>query len=350
LLLTVDPHLLDDVLRLAAAVDVEMVVERDIAAARRGWSRAPLVIVGADLAEAMGAASPPLRDDVVVVTRDLDDADVWRRAVAVGARRVVVLPDGERWLADALADAAEGSGRGAAVVAVVGGRGGAGASTLAAALAVTGTRLGRRTMIVDADPLGGGVDLLLGGESAAGPRWPQLAGTSGRVGADSLHAALPRIGELSVLSWDRSGALTIPAPAMQALLSAGVRGSDLVVVDLPRRLDDAARCALDVAAVVLMVVPAEVRAAAAAARVAADVALSCSDLRVVVRGPAPSGLDGPAVAGALGLPLAGWLRPEPGLARALERGEPPARRGTGPLATFALEFLTRLGPAGEAAA
>ena len=94
----------------------------------------------------------------------------------------------------------------------------------------------------------------------------------------------------------------------------------------------------------LLVVPAEVRAAAAAGRVAAAVGMLCRDLRVVVRGPGPTGLDAGALAAALGLPLAGRLRPEPGLDVALERGEPPARRGRGPLADLCARLVDELCP------
>ncbi len=344
LLVTADLDLLDDVLRLGAAAGAEIEVAPDVTAALASWATAAVVLVGGDLAEAAAGSRLPRRDDVVIVGTDLDDAGVWRRAVALGADHVVFLPDAESWLVDLLADAAEGRPRAAPLVGVLGGRGGAGATTLATALAVTGVRAGWRTLLVDADPLGGGIDLMLGGESAGGLRWPELAGTRGRVSGTALHEALPRVDELAVLSWDRGDALTIPPEAMAALLAAAERGSDLVVVDLPRRADDAARCAMERASAVLLVVPAEVRAAAAAARVATSAGLYCRDLRVVVRGPAPAGLPAQAVADSLGLPLAGVLKAEPGIAAALERGEPPARRGRGPLAAFCGSFLDDLLP------
>lgn len=133
--------------------------------------------------------------------------------------------------------------------------------------------------------------------------------------------------------------------AVAAVLQAARRAYDLVVVDLPRGGDDAVRHVLHVADRVLLVVPAEVRATAAAARVAASAGLLCRDLRVVARAPGPSGLDGPAVARALGLPLAGQLRPEPRLEAALERGEPPASRGRGPLAELCGRLLAEFAPA-----
>jgi hypothetical protein len=74
-------------------------------------------------------------------------------------------------------------------------------------------------------------------------------------------------------------------------------------------------------------------------------------VRVAVRGPSPSRLDATAVAEAMGLPLAGpLLRPEPGLPAAIERGEPPVRRGRGPLASFCATLLDALPDAGASAA
>ena len=57
------------------------------------------------------------------------------------------------------------------------------------------------TLLVDLDPLGGGLDLLLGAERLAGLRWPDLAGARGRLGGGMLRDALPRLDGLSLLSW-----------------------------------------------------------------------------------------------------------------------------------------------------
>src|SRR5207248_1601926 len=83
-----------------------------------------------------------------------------------------------------------------------------------------------------------------------------------------------------------------------------------------RRMDDASLLALGAADRGYLLVPAELRACAAAARVAAVAAPHCPSLATVVRGPAPGGLPAKAVAQALGLPLAGSLRAEPRLAGA----------------------------------
>jgi secretion/DNA translocation related CpaE-like protein len=344
LAVTADPDVLDDLLRLAATAGTELDVAPDAAGARRAWAAAPLVLVGHDAAPGCARARLPRRADVVLIGDGLDDAGVWELAVRLGAEHVVFLPDAEPWLTGALADAAEGALREAPLVAVVGGRGGAGATSLACALAVTAARSGRNALLVDGDPLGGGIDLCFGGERDPGLRWPDLGGTRGRLPSAALAEALPRMQDLAVLSWDRGTAPAAEPDAVRAVLQAGRRSSALVVVDLPRHVDDAVRAVLEQATLVLLLVPAEVRAAASAARVAATVGLVCRDLRLVVRAPGPSGLDPGQLARALGLPLAGVVRPEPGLDRALERGEAPGSRGRGPLRDLCAGLLAELLP------
>lgn len=165
----------------------------------------------------------------------------------------------------------------------------------------------------------------------------------------ALHDALPRVGELCVLSWDRGDLLGVPPEAVEAALDAGRRGSDLVVVDLPRRPDEAAVRALQASALTLLVVPAEVRACAAATRVVRAVGPHSARLACVVRGPAPSRLRSRDLAATLGLPLAGVLRAEPGLAAALELGRAPAADGRGPLAELCTRVLRDLRDLGGSA-
>jgi hypothetical protein len=102
-----------------------------------------------------------------------------------------------------------------------------------------------------------------------------------------------------------------------------------VVVDLPRRIDDGVAEALAQLDLGLLVVPAELRAVAAAGRVASAVGMVLRDLRVVVRGPYAPGLDDREVARLLGLPLAGEVPVESGLLRPHERGLRPGRTAGG---------------------
>jgi secretion/DNA translocation related CpaE-like protein len=339
LIVTEDADLLDDLLRLCAAAGAEPQVHHGVPERKGCWEGAPMVLVGDDAAARCRGATR--RRGVMLVGRDQDDPDVWRRAVEIGADCVLRLPDAEGWLVDRIADAAEGVGRQALTVGVIGGRGGAGASTLACALAVTAARAGRRTMLVDGDPLGGGLDVLLGGEQAEGRRWPDFAASKGRVAGGALEESLPRLHELRVLSWDRGDAVVIQPEAMRSVLAAARRRGGIVVVDLPRRIDEAMAEALAQVDLGLLVVPAELRAVAASGRVASMVGMVLQDLRAVVRGPYATGLDERWIADALRLPLVGELPWEPGLAQAQDGGAPPGSSARGPLAAFCTAFWER---------
>jgi hypothetical protein len=86
------------------------------------------------------------------------------------------------------------------------------------------------------------------------------------------------------------------------------------------------------AAATYLVVPAEVRAVAAASRVVREVSEVAHGVRLVVRGPGPAGLDGRLVAETLGLPLTVEMRPDRHVAADIDLGLGPWRRTRGPLA------------------
>jgi secretion/DNA translocation related CpaE-like protein len=324
LLVSGDADLIDDVLRLAAANGVEVHLAPDPEGARGHWPLAPLVLVGADAGGVVSAARLPRRRDVVLVSRQPTSED-WQRAVELGAEHVVCLPDAERWLIDRLADSGEGTPRDGAIVAVVGAGGGAGASTFATTLALAAATRSLRVLLVDADPVSGGLDVLLGIEDATGVRWPDLADTRGRLSAASLEQALPHVGGVAVLSTGRDGAATIQPDAMGAVLDAGNRGFDLVVVDVPRRLDAAVETVLARADETLLVSANRVRSTAAAARLLSVLQVRCSSVGLILRTDA-KGVSDEAVRSALDLPIVARVPHAPGLAARADDGEPPSLR------------------------
>jgi secretion/DNA translocation related CpaE-like protein len=333
LIVTADPDLLDELLRLAAVSGVEAEVSPDPAGARARWSTATVVLIGADQAVACLRARLPRRRRVILIGLTGAADSAFNVADLIGAENVAVLPDAEPWVVDRLTtDERPGPQPGGRTLAVIGGRGGAGTSILAAGLATTAVRTGYRTLLIDADPLGGGLDLVLGWEQIGGLRWPALAGADGRVDPPTLLSALPHRGDLVLLSFDRDESPGVPIEAMAATLDAARRGRDVIVADLPRHVDDAAVLALQAADRTLLVVPAELRATASAARTAATVAAHCENIAVVVRGPAPGKLRAREIARVLGLPLAGTLRPETAVCQGIERGTAPTADGKGALA------------------
>lgn len=420
LAVTGEDHLAERLAGLAATAGVALRRSTRWAGHFANTSTAALVLVGTDVDPA-----PSRRSGLVIVCEGDPPPSVWRQAVEIGAEQVAVLPEAESWLLDRMVDAASPA-RLAPIIGVIGGRGGAGASAVAVALAAAAVRSAARTLLVDGDPLGGGLDLMVGLEQEPGLRWPDLASARGRLQPGLLSTSLPVLEELSVLSWDRglgaaagsgpdaipgavgaragggpvpgcagrelgrpapalsagpvvdadgwvpapqpgegewepaepappwvtapigvtpagvrgsmvrcpddasgdgtpaavgAGPLSVPAAAVEAVLRAASREFDLVVVDLSRRFAAADLAAARSCGMVFVVVPAEVRATAAAARVYQILDGLVADTRLLVRGPAPGGLSGHAVADALGVRLSGEFRAEPSLAAALDRGE-----------------------------
>jgi secretion/DNA translocation related CpaE-like protein len=307
-----------------------------------------VVIVGADLAPALAAAGLPRRPYVVVVLGGPPDTAVWKAAVDLGAQQVVTVPDDERSLLELLAAALDDSDLDGVTIGVIGACGGAGASTFAAALAVTAAR-SASSALIDGDRLGGGIDVLIGAEHRPGARWPELAATRGRLASATLSGALPGVDGLAVLSWDRAGTAAVDGAAAAAVADAGRRAFRWVVVDLPRRFDATASALAGAADILVLVVPATVRATAAAAALIEQQLSQCAAPQLVIRDANPAHLSATHIGAALGLPVAAGYRSESAVAGAAARGEPPLRRARGSLHE-ACRSLLATASAGQVAA
>jgi hypothetical protein len=125
------------------------------------------------------------------------------------------------------------------------------------------------------------------------------------------------------------------------VLGAARGRRDLAVCDAGRSLGDAAQAATAEADLAIIVVPANFRAVLAAQSVARCAARHTRNLGVVVRGPAPGGLEAADVGRALALPVLAAMRPERALDAGLEeRGLRLGKRS--PLAAAASDILARL--------
>ena len=150
--------------------------------------------------------SLPRRGGVVLVGQAEPGPADFQAAIAIGAQQVITLPAQDGELVAELSDAAEAAlqdGPRGEVVAVIAGRGGAGASVFATALAQTASEA-REALLIDADPWSGGIDLVLGIEADPGLRWPDLTLQGGRLNYAALREALPRHRGVSVLSGGRA--------------------------------------------------------------------------------------------------------------------------------------------------
>lgn len=209
------------------------------------------------------------------------------------------------------------------VISLVGAVGGAGTSTLAAAVARTAS-LKHAPVVVDAHRNSGGLDLLFGIEEQPGARWGELALGEGNVDRAQLLRALPQTSDgIAVLSTARSGVAETPgsAPAqadvdrVTEVLGAG----GLTVVDAeaglhPTRCDHA-----------VIVTPTEVRAAAAAAHLAAEYRAANIPASVVMRHRVWSGMDADEMAHVTKTEVIAEVRNTPKLVRATELTGLPQR-------------------------
>lgn len=315
------PDVIDDVLAASAAVGRRADVLSEPSAVIVAWRRAEAVFLDVGLAEALVAHRPPRRTGVYLVGDD--GAALAALSVPLGAE-VVVLPAGVGLLAGLLADdPAAPRGR---TVAVIGGCGGVGASTLAAGLAFACHQGGQHAALVDLDVTGGGLDLLLGAERVAGWRWPQLAFVGGRVG--DLGGGLPQIEGVTLVSMARGEALDVGREPLATVLGALVRHHDLVVLDPGRSASGVVRDGVAAAGVVVLIVRGDVRGVAAARETLQT--LEVAEPLVLVRPMAGTGVVLGQVEQALGLPVMAELPHERRLVEFAELGEPPVRLGRRP--------------------
>ncbi len=338
LVIAADETVLDEILRVAAVAGCELDRAPDLTAASGHWARAPLVVLDEEAVRHPPAL--PRRSGILLVCKGSPGPATWEHAFRSGVERVIALPDEESALAGAFADVVETPAeQPGLVLGVVGGRGGAGASVFAATLALAADSDPGGALLLDCDPLSGGLDVLLGLEKTPGARWPDVH-LSGRVSVSSLAAKLPqrrhRGGSLPVLASGPEGDGP-EVESLSAILSAGRRAGRTVVCDLPRALGGASEEVVLRADLVLLMVPLEIRACLAAKKVLNRLSKLTARIGMVTCGHSKD----PAVrtAALIGPPLMASMPPERGLWQALERAEFPTKP-KGPLAKTAAEILS----------
>ena len=182
-------------------------------------------------------------------------------------------------------------------------------------------------VVIDADPLGPGVDRVLGLDGHDGVRWDALCQTTGRFSGRSLRDSLPRRDQLGVLTWYSGPQGSLQAFAVRNAIAAAQRGHDTVVLDLPRAVDPlveemVARCDR----VYVLTVP-TVAGLASTARLCSRFR-DASPLRIVLRG---NDVSPDAVARLTSVPVAAQMADQRGLEEAIDLGLGPVRSRRGPL-------------------
>jgi hypothetical protein len=268
-------------------------------------------------ADALAETRPDLPEDatVLVVSDRPVDEHVWRTALTIGARGVLRLPGESEQLLSLLTESLRPAHR-ALTIGVTGGCGGAGASSLAARLAGAGIRRDGpdSCVLIDADPWGGGLDLLVEAPAPSGARWEDLGGIE-QADGDTLLEGLCEVDGVRLLvsdagtgagpahaAADGDGALP-DAVLLDQVLTATGRIDGTVVVDLADHLVATAAGHLDR---LLIVLPARDHALRACARRLARWDLPPRLGEVVLHGRGP--VRGTDVTEDLALPTAGSFR------------------------------------------
>lgn len=317
LVITADPGFAESARRWCAAAGREAETVGDEGEVRRSWRSAPVVVVDERRLDALLAIDLPRRDEVMVVAGD--PARTWRSALDLGARDVLDL-DEDAAIVGALVRALDGIGE-ACAISVIGACGGVGASTLAAATAQLAVRRDLRTVLVDGDAAGGGLDLVTGAEAAEGSRWNDLDGAIGHVGAAELRSNLPVHHGLAHVSFGRPSRHVLGAGPV---IAAAVRGFDVVVADVPRHLDELGRELVSRSVLTVLVVPRRL-GGVVASRALLERLAPLTDAVVAVTREGSGGMSRAAVADEVGIPVLADLRHSRRLATDAEHGLGPMR-------------------------
>lgn len=336
LVITRDPLLTEELVRLCAAAGLSPQVVTEPMGALSAWRDSCVVLVGLDLIGDVAALGPPRRRGVHLLARGHIPDHAFRHAVTLALEGVAELPDAAEWLLDVLADAAEDEAAHGFTIGVVAGAGGAGATTFACALGQVAA-LTAPAVLLDLDVHGPGVDLVLGLDGVTDMEWGTLGQTTGRLGARSFRESLPRRDGLGVVTWSPGPRQQLQPFAVREALAAAVRSHDTVVLDIPRDGSDfcdelLARCTR-----VLVVVRPDVPGLSGASRLVRRLSAS-GPVACVVRGPGDL-LD---IEQVLGAPVLARVPSPRTLAEDIDLGRGPVRSRRTVLARAARRVLREL--------
>ena len=333
LLVTADSRIINVVKSVVDPMGIDILVVTSPLIAREIWEGAEFVLVGSDLAgECVENLAPRRAHLVVVHVRDQSEIaaltetnyerDIWRHAVALGAENVLELPAANFWLIDALSPFVVPAIPVNNVISVIGGSGGAGASTFAANLAAFAVTQNMTAVVIDLDQFGGGIDLILGAEEIPGTRWPDIDPGAGRIAGDTLTAALPRVNGVSFLSQSRGAVGEVTIEVVAAVIDAARRAFDLVVLDLPREQSECNGLLISQSLVTCVITRNHVRAIAASIAVSQWVIKLGNQSHFVLISDS-KGLGLPDVCGALGDQGLAEIAFMPAMTTRADEGDPP---------------------------
>lgn len=310
-----DPVIHPEVSHIAAATGCEIFDSTNPADILRLLPRAEALIIDAASAQDLHAYAQhnqvdiPSRERIFHVTAEPGPID-YRSALRCHAEEAFLVPSQAPELLAALGKHRLTHNHGYPAkqnqcIAISGAVGGCGVSTFSAAVARTAAADGRYQCIslLDLVDSSGGLDLLMGLEDTPGIRWPDLSLGEGHIDYEALDQAIPHTSydHIGVLSQARTsvagaGCLKDPVPTISRVIHSihEAATSVLGVMDCPAIFGQAdhalAQLISEEAALVVLVVPAEIRAVAAAAGRSAELKSAGVTPLIVLRHRSWSGL------------------------------------------------------------
>ncbi|MBI4259776.1 MAG: hypothetical protein HY658_04350 [Actinobacteria bacterium] len=304
----------------------------------------------------VGAGAAALDGSSYLAVDTRESVRSLREAIGAGARGYFVWPDDREALAAAAARlmparARAAGERRAAPIAVLGARGGAGATFLATHLAQALAREGRRVVLVDGEPLFGDLTPALGAPFDPAPRTAaDLVPVIDELTPRHLEEALwtHPAGFRALLAPPEPGLAAALGPQEYGAVLVGLAGlADVLVVHAGRCLDDRSRALLERADRIAIVLTLDVGAFRGARRALEVLAAHGLEERcdLVVNRYARGEIVPRDVEAALGRPAAAVIRRDRGAARAQDHGSLlPVRGATGrSVARLASRLVERSG-------
>lgn len=282
-----------------------------------------VVLASTAVLGAITAAGPP----IVVVDTQVSTGDL-RSVIARGAAAFILWPDERDQLLRAIGRFRPQAGPlpigGGCVTAVIGARGGSGATFVAThvADALARSQTGQRVALVDADLFGAGAAVVLGAARVEGTKTIQ-----------ELLPVLDELdpGHLDEVMWEHPRGFRVALPPRSSVVAAEMsteaistivrvasRGSDQVIVDLPR-IPGVAMPILSMANRVIVVLPLDVTAFAQATRLRE--VLGEDDVDYVINLAARSPITAQDVPRVFGVPATGVVAYDRRVRAAQDRGQ-----------------------------
>jgi len=248
----------------------------------------------------------------------------WQVAADIGAKHIVLIPESRQWLVDYIKSVPNKLGK---VVSFSGVTGGAGATTVALALARTAAQSGKSVTLVDLDFASVGLDIAAGCEQSLGLNWSTLKTQAAQADGEAIIAELPEAEGVRLLTND-SLTTEIDAELQTRVIEQLSLNCDLVVIDAGRWEPKSAVNAISISETYL-VIPNTIRACAIAREIVGIEASQSQKL--IVREVPGSGLNPVMVAQTIDRPLAAVVPTDPRICELSEQG---LALGANPISKF----------------